>query len=62
MLISTEYNYIYLSIVTEIDKSMLNLVNLSIPSSTDLNNCLFLVTVIVGRKTSVWVKEQEIDA
>lgn len=61
MLISTEYNYIYLSIVTEIDKSMFNLVNLSITSSRDSNNCLFLVTVIVGRKTSVWKKEEAIE-
>lgn len=43
MLISTEYNYIYLSIVTEIDKFMLNLVNLSITSSTEFNNYLFFV-------------------
>lgn len=41
MLISTEYNYIYLSIVTEIDKFMLNLVNLSITSSAEFNNYLF---------------------
>lgn len=41
MLISTEYNYIYLSIVTEIDKFMLNLVNLSITSSKDPSNRLF---------------------
>ncbi len=44
MLISTEYNYIYLSIVTEIDKFMLNLVNLSITSSTEFNNYLFCHT------------------
>lgn len=46
MLISTDCNYIYRSIVTEIDKSMLNLVNLSITSSKECNNCfLFLILV-----------------
>ena len=47
MLISTEYNYIYLSIVTEIDKFMLNLVNLSITSRAEFNNYLFFLCVCV---------------
>lgn len=45
MLISAEYNYIYLCIVTEIDKFMLNLVNLSITSSAEFNNYPFFVCV-----------------
>lgn len=40
MLISTDCNYIYCSIVTEIDKFMLNLVNLSITFTTEFNNYL----------------------
>lgn len=50
MLISTEYNYIYLSIVTEIDKFMLNLVNLSITSSAEFNNYLFFLVILHGKK------------
>lgn len=61
MLISTEYNYIYLSSVTEIDKFMLNLVNLSITSSRDSNNCLFLVTLIMGAEKSPRAREARDD-
>lgn len=46
MLISTEYNYIYRSIVTEIDKFMLNLLNLSITSSTEFNNFFFFFAIV----------------
>lgn len=41
VLISTEYNYIYRSIVAEIDKFMLVLVNLSITPSAEFDNDLF---------------------
>lgn len=58
MLISTEYNYIYLSIVTEIDKFMLNLVNLSITSSTEFNNYLFFGHT-EWKKKGVKEKEEE---
>lgn len=57
MLISTKYNCIYLSIVTEIDTFMLNLVNLSITSSTEFNNYPFFVVLNV--KKSVQKKKEE---
>lgn len=49
MLIRADCNYIYCGIVTEIDKFMLNLVNLSITSSE--KNVLTIIFVILN---GVW--------
>lgn len=56
MLISTDCNYIYRSIVTEIDKSTLNLVNLSITSSKEFNN--YFLNILNSREWNKGEREK----